>query len=675
MDTAKIEKAKQIIKDVAEKGHPLFTSTSWGKDSTATLNLVLTSLKELKEQGLEVPPLFITTADTLLENPEMASHVQREMQSAQSYIAKHDLNARIEVSTPNLLSQWAVKTISGRNLPVFANKGTRDCTVDMKCKPLESLKNKLMKELAKETALKPVTCIGTRYLESSGREKRMIDRGEIPDGIWVDPESKGLMLSPIADWTDSDLWQYLYACSRGETESYGDLSSLIDIYWAGTSEAASCDGIEMPNCRYGCAICCVGRDRSLEAMLAKGERYAYMQSLYDLQRFLINTQHDLSLRQWVGRSITDGYLAIGPDVYSPEMLENLLRYCLTIDVQEMESAYNAGIAPRFQLISPEALIAIDALWSQQGVHRSFHALEIYRDIYVNGKRYQIPVTAPGKPVKIPEARYIEVGKGWEDRGGKYEYCGMRDIHLEMVNEQGDGGCLEHKKLKDGRVVLDAESSKEAFEINQESIEFILGFELDYLIELGYRMPRSYGYKHYITLGAFKLNSSQFLSTDDILRRTTFKEFEGIFEMPVEELMELTISAEDMRLAVADSLRPGCVGDSHQPGARVLTASNRATKPYPKKPQDVARWLIDCAYTEARLRKDKIAKETFRKAKRDYLPADAEIAEYYLFTRAEDPQQGQQQSAKIIPIHDKILDIIPEQHNIPANWIQLDLLAA
>lgn len=530
------DKARRLITSVAEAGHPLIVAWSAGKDSTCVLVLVLSALREMAQRGSPCPPLIVMHADTLVENPEMAIHAQREMAAIRAYADKFGLDVRIKVSTPSLLSQWVVKVVGGRNLPVFANKGTRDCTVDLKITPMGRLKKAVMKGIKAQWGLPPVTILGTRFSESPGRKKRMLERGENAEDVWSDTE--GLKLSPIADWDDAVLWDYLYACAEGLEESYNDCSELVRIYMAGTEETCMSGETEIPSCRFGCSICTVGRDRSMEAMLIKGGRYAYMQPLYDLQRFLVNTQYDLSRRQWVGRSIKEGRIAIAPDVYSPAMLEELLRCMLTIDIREKETAMRLGIEPRFELVSAKALVAIDAIWSQQGIHKAFHALSIYRDVYEYGERYDLPELAEvHKTGSIPEPRYIEVGKAWEDRGGKYEFCGLRDPILEMASEQGTG-CMGHKELPDGRIVLDAETSESSFDIDDEAISFILGMELDYLIGLGESMPRNYGFRHYITLGAINLAKSQFGKTDIILRRTSFKEFEGLFDMSPEELLEL-----------------------------------------------------------------------------------------------------------------------------------------
>lgn len=543
---------KEVIKTVARAGHPLVIAWSSGRDSSAMLNLTLTAMREMSAAGETTPPIVVLHADPLIENPAVSSHARNEIKAIQAYSDKHSLNVRIEVSTPPLASQWAVKVIGGRNLPPLPGL-PRCCTVDLKITPMAKLKKRVMKELC--TVREPVTLIGTRFAESVGRKARMKGRGETHEGLWSDKE--GLKLSPIAHWSDDELWQYLYNSNDLE-EAYGDLTNLIQLYLDGARETTTnCAGQEVPcDTRFGCMLCTVGRDKSLEGMVAKGDKYTYMKPLLELQTFIKNTRFDFDRRTWIGRSINDGYIAIGPDTYSPDMLAELLRYCLTIDTREAEAAYGLGIEPRFQIISPEALIAIDAIWSQQGIHKPFQGLRIFRDI-TEGARYDIPAIPVPKPVAVPEARYLWAGEGWRDIEDSFRCLGMRNIILEMTTESGTGGCMGTRTLKDGRIVLDVEKSGSEFTVDPEAAEFILGFELDYVLDTygpDSFNPRTTGFRYYSTMGTLEFASGQVNSSDMIMRRTGWKETMGLFDMNRDELLAKTISKEDM---LAKTTKPGC----------------------------------------------------------------------------------------------------------------------
>ena len=227
--------------------------------------------------------------------------------------------------------------------------------------------------------------------------------------------------------------------------------------------------------RPGCALCAaVGRDKSLDAMLESDDKYQYLIPLNKLQRFLVDTQYDLNRRSWLGRTIDDnGYVAIAPDAYSPTMQRELLSYALTIDRNERIAAGRLGIAPRFQLISFEQLIAIDAIWSIQGYHpRPFEAIHIWKSVYEKGKSFEPPAVDTSKySKKIPSPRYLYIDNNWDDDAGYSEmYSGARHLMADFVGATETGGCVQNIELGDGRVVMAVEKS-DMFDVNEQGQSF------------------------------------------------------------------------------------------------------------------------------------------------------------------------------------------------------------
>jgi hypothetical protein len=80
--------------------------------------------------------------------------------------------------------------------------------------------------------------------------------------------------------------------------------------------------------RTGCWACTrAGRsDRSAEQLVASDEtKYGHLKPLNRLRTWLVNTQYDWSLRNFLGRTIADdGHIEIGADSFSPETLQKLL---------------------------------------------------------------------------------------------------------------------------------------------------------------------------------------------------------------------------------------------------------------------------------------------------------------------------------------------------------------
>ncbi len=109
---------------------------------------------------------------------------------------------------------------------------------------------------------------------------------------------------------------------------------------------------------------------------------------------------------WLGRSIDTetGTISISPNTYSPDYCLDLLCYALTIDAREIEASKSLGINPRFQILSKEAILAIDCLWNRYGYNKSLQACKTYHEIFVEGVRYEIPEYFEQAPiVKIPGA--------------------------------------------------------------------------------------------------------------------------------------------------------------------------------------------------------------------------------------------------------------------------------
>lgn len=522
----RIKKALQAITDIIDNQNIVCVAWSGGKDSSVVLDLVLSAAA-----AHPCPtPIIITHANTGIENPEIAQYVGKELDSVRRFAKKHNIPVEIEISTPGISSSWAVKVIGGRALPSFCNNN-RDCSVDLKVLPQKRLRKQIFKKYADRTA---VTVIGTRFSESSVRNKKMQDRKESDVLPWTGKD-KSLYLSPIANWSTDNVWQYLLEQQNSGT-GYSDFKETFRIYSDATistevDATLLATGAKTPGCgpRFGCFLCCVTSDQSMENLIeGNPERYGYMRGLNDLQKYLLATQYDFERRDWFGRSIDDdGYITIGPDVYSPQMLEDLLLYCLTLDVEEQEVSYDEGIDRRFQIINAQTLIAIDAMWSLHGRHKPFHALYCYDLVYNKRQRFHVPKIAPIKPSKMPAPRKYYVGQAWEQN----KESGLRNTTLELVNDSSSP-CMATKTIGNGRIVMDCEIS-DLFEVNEETAWLILDpdmGELDTMLERFHKSSdyfSTHGYTHYVGLGAISISKGKEWVVDKILRRSNWKERNGL----------------------------------------------------------------------------------------------------------------------------------------------------
>jgi DNA sulfur modification protein DndC len=565
----KAERAIEAIMRLLEERHPLSVAYSGGKDSSVMMSLTLEAARRCKESGMDVPPILVTHARTGIDNPAMDMVAQAEIARIRVYSEEQGLPVRVDIVEPSLNDTWAVRIISGRALPTFANSATRDCAISWKLIPQKRQRKAAFQEL--KTAGEPVVLVGTRFDESSGRAARMTERGELDTEIWVSPvlnstgqvQREELRLSPIAYWSQEDVWVFLSELTSGERKSFTDAKDIWDVYRDGgnSSCVVVADDTMKANskacgARFGCALCtAVGRDKSLESMIEADEKYQFLLPLNRLQRFLVDTQYDMERRLWLGRTIQDdGYIAIAPDAYSPQMQRDLLAYALTIDRDERQAAAALGMPPRFQLVSEKQLLAIDAIWSIQGYHpRPFEAIHIWEDVCVEGNSYYPPeVDASQFSKKIPSARWLYVGSWDNDPGFSTMYTGARNLLADISGSSEQGGCLQNIELGDGRVVLAMESS-DMLEVDEEGAELFLEFDvLDRGIHKEYERAgytSDAAFRHYQVIGTLSTGKRHLGIIDDMLRRAAWKRRHEMFELSTSELLDLSVSTAQRKEGV------------------------------------------------------------------------------------------------------------------------------
>lgn len=529
----------QRVETLFLQGTPLAISWSGGKDSSVLLDLTLTSAISAKEKGAS-PYILVTHGDTGVENPEIAAYVKTEARKILAFAKEQGIKLDYHVAKPHLNATWAVQIISGRKLPSFPQNNS-DCSVDWKVKPMTSLRKRLMKDVIARTGQEAVTLVGTRYDESAARAKKMTDRGDTHLSPTRNKDGD-LVFAVLADWSTDEIWEWIGMTRSGLLTSYSDYNDLNRLYAdaGGTSCSVVSDTITegtkkargQCGARFGCGVCCaVQNDKSLTTMIGMDhKRYGYMSPLNKLREFIVNTQWDFSRRQWVGRTIDkNGMIAIRPDTYSPEMCLELLRYALTIDAEEREAAYIAGLPPRFELVSLKSLVAIDAIWSLQAMHKPFQAIKEYRDIVDKGIRYAIPDLPEYPRTPMPATRYLYVGDSWDS--GKDLFSGMRDFRLEMLHGSDTaGGCMGNRRLKSGKIVLDVETDT-TFDVDLEGACLVMDFEIDRMIDIHENSNGKHGltegYRWWIRMGTVALSPQQINMHNEILKRSSFKERMGL----------------------------------------------------------------------------------------------------------------------------------------------------
>lgn len=470
------EKSETVInwlRSLIEKGHPLTIGVSLGKDSSACLVLFLEAIKRSVEDGFDVPQCYVSNSDTLIENPAMSFYVDSSLEQLGKFIEAHSLPIKIIRVTPSLSSTFVYATIGRGKLPRFTNLKHRECSIDWKVRPQTKALNSILKD-TQQIGNKPlITILGTRFDESASRKGSMVDRGDGPTAL-VEQDNGSFTNACIADWGLQDVWGLLIACDSKREAIYSTFVENFD--WTLKLYRDANEGLcgyivgdqgnrSACSSRFGCSLCTVNgeTDKSMEALISSDSEYSHLQPINDLRNYLIKTQFDLTKRDWAGRSLSKaGYVRIRPDNYSSLFRRSLLRYLLTMDVEEQERAENvaediaSGAIPKtitnlrlaetqFQFVTPDLLLSVDFAWSlQRDFSVSFPACREWHEIYEMGKRYYVPDVEKTPRQPIPDARWFHA-KTFDSQWG---VDGLRDILGETINGKRKPGKAPYAVCKD-----------------------------------------------------------------------------------------------------------------------------------------------------------------------------------------------------------------------------------
>lgn len=109
----RVASATGVIMDLFEEGRPIVVACSFGKDSSAVMSIVMNAARDFAAAGGK-PLVVATSADTLVENPEVHAMAKKEMSKLHAYAKEHGIRFFGKFVTPPLLSTFQVKILSGR---------------------------------------------------------------------------------------------------------------------------------------------------------------------------------------------------------------------------------------------------------------------------------------------------------------------------------------------------------------------------------------------------------------------------------------------------------------------------------------------------------------------------------------------------------------------------------
>ena len=265
---------------------PWVIGYSGGKDSTAVLQLVWLALLELKKDGNYFKDVHVISTDTLVENPFVSMWVEKSLERMKEASLQQGLPIYPHRLTPAVKDRFWVNLI-GKGYPAPRYK-FRWCTDRLKIAPSNTFINNLVDKRGEAILL-----LGTRKAESSARAANMehYERSESntrrADGLTANGSlDRVWVYTPIAEWTNDDVWVYLNSIQNPWNFPNQDLMGM----YQGATEGGECPLVvdkSTQSCgdsRFGCYVCTmVSEDKSMSAMIANDDEKDWMLPLLALR--------------------------------------------------------------------------------------------------------------------------------------------------------------------------------------------------------------------------------------------------------------------------------------------------------------------------------------------------------------------------------------------------------
>jgi DNA sulfur modification protein DndC len=403
---------------------PWILGYSGGKDSTATLQLVWLALQGLPA-GQRAKPVHVISTDTLVENPVVASWVQKSLEIMADNAKEQGVPIRPHRLTPKVNDSFWVNLI-GRGYPAPRHM-FRWCTERMKIRP----SNTFIMSIVRQTG-EAILVLGTRKAESTRRAANMTkhEKGRMRDRLSPNASLPGsLVYTPIESWTNDDVWMFLTQVKNPWGYSNRDLMGM----YAGASADGECPLVvdtSTPSCgdsRFGCWVCTlVEKDKSMTAMIQNDSEKEWMMPLLDLRNALDfrgdegsnNTDRHLRDFRRMGGQVQLYNDREIPGPYHQEAREDWLRRLL--EAQTWIRKNGPEDVRLIELITPDELQEIRRLWVIDKHELEDNLPKIYKE--ATGEDY------PGRPLDDQSLL------GAEQMAVLASLCGEDRLHYELTRE-------------------------------------------------------------------------------------------------------------------------------------------------------------------------------------------------------------------------------------------------
>ena len=415
---------KEIQKIYCLDDIPWIIGVSWGKDSSAVVQLIWYAIAELPPEK-RTKIIHVITTDTLVENPIVATWVNQSLSRLKQTAKKESMPFKTHLLKPEIAQTYWVGLI-GKGYP--APRHTfRWCTPRLKIDP----SNRFIRNVIRASG-ETIVVLGTRKTESANRASIMTKRevGRVRDRLSPHPSlPNSLIYTPIETWRTDEVWLYLM---QWPNPWGGDNKDLLAMYRGATAdnECPLVVDTSTPSCgssRFGCWVCTlVESDKSLTAMIQNDEEKEWLQPLVDL-RLELDVENDREKRDFrriYGRvelfeKNLNGETVVNniPGPYTKNWREHWLKRVLEAQTQIRKTA-----PPEMRditLITHEELSEIRRIWLEEKHEFDDSLPRIYEE--VTGEVFED--LRPGAERKLLGSDEWEALK---------EICEEDEMHLELM---------------------------------------------------------------------------------------------------------------------------------------------------------------------------------------------------------------------------------------------------
>jgi DNA sulfur modification protein DndC len=431
---------KKVQEVYLADSRPWVLGYSGGKDSSATLQLVWSSLQKLPADKL-TKKIFVISSDTFVETPVIVNYINTTLDRINTSAREQNLPFEAHKVTPQPDNTFWVNLI-GRGYPAPYSK-FRWCTDRLKIEPA----NRFITEKI-TTHGEVVVVLGVRRAESSNRAGQMDKRTKVGKHLTRHSNlTNAWVFSPIEDWFTEEVWEYLLSVPSPWGNNNQELLTMYKN--AQDGECPLVIDKSSPSCgnsRFGCWTCTVvAKDTSMSAMIDKGEEW--LKPLLNFRDWLVTTQDPegkKEIRDVRRRSGKIQYKEVDGDhkiIWGPYLLvfrQEILKRLLEAQAALRENGPN----PNEQLISREELLKIRQLWLFEEGDWHDSLPQIYEQV-------------TGEKLEVPKDDLS--GLGGLEFQILQEVCAEHDLPVELLTQLFDAERRQHGMSRRSAINSDIDS--------------------------------------------------------------------------------------------------------------------------------------------------------------------------------------------------------------------------